>query len=89
MVIPFSRRPSIVLDLFCLFRLWIFFLSNRFEIVHVSTPKAALPGCLAARLSGHRRVVFTLRGRVYENATGWRRRVFAQLDKQVCSLALW
>ena len=86
-VMPFSRRPSPVLDALCLLRLWWFLLWNRFDIVHVSTPKAALIGSLAARLSGHRRVVFTLRGRVYENATGWKHRALAQMDRLVCSLA--
>jgi hypothetical protein len=86
-VVPFSRRPSPVLDALCLLRLWWFLLWNRFDVMHVSTPKAALIGSLAARLSGHRRVVFTLRGRVYENATGWKRQAMAQMDQLVCSLA--
>ncbi|MFP4224453.1 MAG: glycosyltransferase family 4 protein [Phycisphaeraceae bacterium] len=86
-LVPMARRPSPLRDLVSLVRLWWFLVRHRYDVVHVSTPKAALIGALAARLSGHRQVVFTLRGRVYENATGLRRRLLAGMDWLVCRLA--
>lgn len=85
--IPFHRAPHPMADLISLWRLWRYLRHNRFDIIHVSTPKAALIGAIAARLTGHPRLIFTLRGRVYENAHGLRRSIFAALDRLVCRLA--
>lgn len=85
--IPMEREPSPVKDLIALVRLWWFLVNNRFDIVHVSTPKASLLGAIAARLSGHRRLIFTLRGRAYENETGLKRWIFETLDRLICQLA--
>ena len=70
------REPSPIKDLVSLSKLWFFLLRNRCDIVHVSTPKAGLLGSLAAGLSLHRNLVYTLRGRVYENMKGPKRRIF-------------
>jgi len=86
-VIPMVRRPSLLKDAAALVRLWWFLLWHRFDIVHVSTPKAGLLGALAAVLSGHWRLVYTLRGRAYENMTGARRAVMSMFEWLVCTLA--
>lgn len=86
--IPIAREVRPLEDLVSLVRLWRFFVCNRFDIVHVSMPKASLLGSVAALLSGHRRVIFTLRGRAYENFTGIKRRVFAAMDRLVCRIAI-
>lgn len=86
-VVPICRSPSPLKDLASLFFLWRHLMRHRFDIVHVSTPKAGLLGALASLLSGHRRVLFTYRGRVYENATGLKRWGLASLDRLVCALA--
>ena len=52
---PLARQPAPIQDFWCLIRLWWFFLWNRFDVVHVGTPKASLLGSLAARLSLHKR----------------------------------
>jgi len=85
--IPMERNPSPFKDLLSLIHLWWFLLFNRFDIIHVSTPKASLLGALAARLSGHRRLVYTLRGRAYENMTGLRRKLMTTCEWIVCRLA--
>lgn len=85
--IGMRRAPSPFLDLVSLLRLWWYLLWNRFDIVHVSTPKASLLGALAACFSGHGCVILTLRGRAYENLTGVRRWVLQTMDKISCSLA--
>jgi glycosyltransferase involved in cell wall biosynthesis len=85
--IPMQRKPSPFKDVISLFRLWWFLLFNRFDIIHVSTPKASLLGALAARMSGHRRLIYTLRGRAYENMAGWRRRMMNTCEWLTCRLA--
>ena len=86
-VISMERYPSPLKDLISLIRLWWFLLWHRFDIVHVSTPKAGFLGTLAARFSGHRRLIYTLRGRPYENMTGWRRRLMNGCEWLACHLA--
>ncbi|MDR1384943.1 MAG: glycosyltransferase family 4 protein [Planctomycetaceae bacterium] len=84
--VPISRNPNLFRDFWCLFRLWIFFLRNRFDVIHASNPKAVLLVPLAALFACHPNRVVTIRGRVYENATGWKRRIFAALDRLSCFL---
>lgn len=79
--IPFERRPRMLRDLVCLFRMLIFFSFNKFDLVVYSTPKALLLTSIASFVSGNRNRVALVRGRVYENFTGGRRFVFKGLDK--------
>jgi glycosyltransferase involved in cell wall biosynthesis len=60
---------------------------HRFDLIHVSTPKASFLGALAAKLSGHRKVIYLLRGRPYENMTGWRRKMMDRCEWLICHLA--
>lgn len=83
---PLARQPAPIKDFWCLIRLWWFFLWNRFDVIHVGTPKAALLGTLAARLSLHRRVTWCVHGRAYECRRGWKRRLFVLLDKFIARL---
>lgn len=83
---PFVRAPSPLIDLWCLLRLWWFFLWNRFDVVQVASPKACLLGTLAASLT-RQKVVLSFIGRAYENYSGWKRRLFVQLDRISCRLA--
>ena len=85
--IPISRDPSPLRDFWCLLRLWWFFLWYRFDVVHASNPKAMLIGTLAAFFAFHPNRVITVRGRVYENAHGWKRKIFVWLDRMTCFLA--
>lgn len=82
-----ERNPSPWKDLQALIRLWFFLLFNRFDIIHVSTPKAGLLGSLAAFFSGHFKIVYTIRGRAYENMTGKKRKLMAALETLVCTLS--
>jgi glycosyltransferase involved in cell wall biosynthesis len=84
---PFIREPNIFNDARCLFKLWHFFLNNRFDVIHSSTPKAMLLGVVAAFLSGHRARVITVRGRAYENYSGLKRKIFVFLDLIAFTLA--
>jgi glycosyltransferase involved in cell wall biosynthesis len=88
---PFTRQPAPLQDLWCLIRLWGFLLRNRFDVVHVGTPKASLLGSLAARLSLHRAVIWCVHGRAYECRRGWKRKAFVLLDKIIagCACTIW
>lgn len=49
-------------DLSALFSLYRLFRRERFDIVHLHTPKASLLGAIAAKLAGVSRVVYTIHG---------------------------
>ncbi len=85
--INIERNPSPLKDLLSVFRLWLFFVSNRFDVISVSTPKASLLGVIAARLSGQKNVVYMIRGRAYENLSGVKRKCYELLDGLICSLS--
>ncbi len=85
-VVPFCREPNVFRDIYSLVCIFWFLLWHRFDIVHVSTPKAALLGTIAARCSGHHRVIYTLRGRTYENCVGWKRKFFQGIEWAICHL---
>lgn len=86
-VVPMERYPSPLKDTISLICLWWFLLWNRFDLIHVSTPKASFLGALAARLSGHKKILYLLRGRPYEHMTGWRRKIMNACEWLTCHLA--
>lgn len=70
------RHPRTVVDLVRLFR------RERFDVVHVHTPVAALLGRLAARIAGVPLVVYTAHGFYFhDEMPGWKRRLFVALEK--------
>lgn len=82
-VIPMSRLPT-PYDIISLVRVVFFFCRNRFEVIHMSTPKASLLGSIAARLTYNGRTVFVNRRRVYERMSGWKRKLFTAVDRFIC-----
>ena len=86
-VIPMERAPAPFKDLMSLFRLIAFFAKHRFDVVHVSTPKAAFLGAIAARLTGHSRILFVVRAQVYKNRTGVQRWIYEHIDWLVSRLS--
>lgn len=74
------RNPSAFSDLLCLIKLWWHLFFNRYDLVVVTTPKAILLGSLAAFFSMQKNRVSFFRGRVYENFTGFKRKVYSFLD---------
>ena len=67
---PLARSISPARDLWACWRLWKFLSRERFDIVEVGTPKAALVGTLAARMAGVRPIVHILHGLVHEGQRG-------------------
>ncbi|WP_157936235.1 glycosyltransferase [Shewanella sp. 10N.286.51.B7] len=78
---PFSRQINIKSDILCLFKLFIFFAINRFDIVVYSTPKALLLGSISSFLTFQKKRIAIVRGRIYENYSGRKRKFFESLDK--------
>lgn len=83
--IHLKRPPSPFHDFFSLIQLSLFFIFNRFDIISVSTPKASLIGTLAAKISLQKNIIYTLRGRAYESATGFKKRFYEFIEEFVCS----
>ena len=61
-IVPLRRKISPVRDLRVLLSLYRLFRKRQFDIIHLHTPKASLLGVLAARLAGHKRIIFHLHG---------------------------
>ncbi|MEZ9291438.1 glycosyltransferase family 4 protein [Vibrio lentus] len=85
--IDMVKRPSPFLDFISLFKIWKHLIFNRYDIISVSTPKASLLGSLAARFSFHKNIIFTLRGRIYENEVGAKKKIYMLIDKLICFLS--
>lgn len=85
--LPFCRQPSPFRDLWCLIRLFFFFLFNRFDVVVYSTPKAMLLGALSSFLSFQKKRVSVVRGRAYESFEGFKRKAYIFLDKIIVCLS--
>lgn len=79
--IPISRRISPLADCVTVVRLFLLFRRIRPHMVHVSTPKAALLGSIAARAARIPVRVFCFRGSITEPATGMRRRLYRWLER--------
>lgn len=86
-IIPMRRLPSPVADLMGLARFTMFFASNRYDVIHISTPKASLLASIAARATGNGRVVFVYRRCVYELMQGLKRALYLNLDRLICALS--
>ena len=70
LTVPFTRALSPWSDLRALVALCRLLRAERFDIVEVATPKAALLGAIAARLARCRAVVHILHGMPYEGRRG-------------------
>lgn len=86
-VIPMERLPSPLRDLRAFFRFLVFFARNRFDVIHVSTPKASLLASTAAVLTGNGAVMFVYRRCIYELMTGFKRRFYVGIDRLISSMS--
>lgn len=84
--VPMQRGIAPLLDLKCLFRLYLLFRKRRFVLVHSITPKAGLLSMVAASLARVPIRVHTFTGQVWATMEGWRRKVLRSLD-QVLAVA--
>lgn len=87
-IISIKRRPSIFKDIKCLIEMIFILRQLNPDIVHYSTPKSSLITPLALFVGRLKcGVVYTVRGRVYENKTGIKRWLFQIADKFSCWMA--
>lgn len=84
--VPISRRIAPRDDLATVTRLYRVFRRIRPDIVHVSTPKAALLGALAARAAGVPVRIYFVRGTATEGARGRARAMFRSLESLTARL---
>ena len=80
-VILLKRKPSPILDLLSVIQLSWYLLFNRFDIISISTPKASLIGAIAAFVTFQKNIIYTQRGRVYENLTGLKRKFHETIER--------
>ncbi|RDC61383.1 Capsular polysaccharide biosynthesis glycosyltransferase CapM [Alteripontixanthobacter maritimus] len=79
--IPFRRKPHPIMDLAALCVLFWHMLTNRYEAVVSSTPKAMLLGSIAAAFAFQRKRFCFVRGRAYETMTGAMRKAYELMDR--------
>jgi glycosyltransferase involved in cell wall biosynthesis len=84
--IPFARKPNVVTDCFCFFKLVWLFLINRPDIVHSIAPKTGLLSAVAASVTLIEVRCHTFTGQVWATKTGWKRVSLRWLDKIVSVL---
>lgn len=85
--IDMHREISPVNDLKSLFALIRLFRKERPDIVHANTPKGALLGLLAAKLTGVPKRIYNVNGLRFETATGNLRRLLIAMEKLACACA--
>lgn len=85
--VPLARRPSLLADLWALFRLWRLMRRLRPAVVEAGTPKAGLLGVLAARLACVPVVFYALHGLRPETARGPLRWFLLGCERLTTSLA--
>jgi glycosyltransferase involved in cell wall biosynthesis len=86
-VIPMVRLPSPAADFRSLLGFVGHFSRHRYDVVHVSTPKASLTVTLARAMTGGGPVVFVYRRCVYELMTGLKRTAYLNVDRLICALS--
>lgn len=86
-VIPMRRLPSPLADAVGLMRFVAFFARNRYDVIHVSTPKASLLASIAAAVTFNGPVMFVYRRCVYELMSGLQRRVYLGVDRLIARLS--
>lgn len=78
---PLHRKPNLCVDIFCLLKLFFFFIFNRFDLIVYSTPKALLLSAIASFFAFQKNRLAVVQGRVYENDKGLKRKIFQIIDK--------
>lgn len=84
--IPLSRSVSPLQDIKSIIELAKFFRKEKFDLIELGTPKAALLGSIAGRLAGSKRIVHFILGLVYESFRGKKRFFYERLHRLTCAL---
>lgn len=77
-----TRRISPLSHIFALIRMTLYMRKERFDVVHVHTPIAAVLGRIAARLAGVPIILYTAHGFYFHDAMpAWKRKIIMWLEK--------
>ncbi len=80
--VPVARRALSAAHPVALWRLWRLMRRERYDVVHVHTPVAAVLGRLAARMAGTPHVVYTAHGFYFhDRMAAWARRLWIWLER--------
>lgn len=85
--VPMTRDFTPVQDLKCLWMLYKIFRREQFDLIHYSTPKAALLSAITGRLAGCPVLLYTLRGLGYTGFSSLKRFVAKSSEKIACRCA--
>lgn len=85
--VDMHREISLINDIKSLLALIRLFRKEKPDIVHVNTPKGALLGLLAAKLTGVKHRIYNVNGLRFETAKGNFRRLLIMMEKISCSCA--
>jgi len=76
-----ARQPAPLKDLVSLYRLYCFFKTYKFDVVHSTTPKAGLLCAIAARIAGVSVRIHTFTGQTWATKTGLSKIFLCFMDK--------
>jgi len=79
--VPFTRKLTPLIDLYCLLLLIGYFCKQKPTIVHTHTPKAGLLGMIAARITAVPLRVHTVAGLPLMTAIGWKKKLLIFTEK--------
>ena len=85
--VPMTREFTPVQDSKCLWMLYKIFKHEKFDIIHYSTPKAALLASVAGRLARCLALIYTLRGLGYTTFSGLKASIAKFCEKIACRCA--
>lgn len=85
--VDIHREISLVNDLMSLYNLIKLFRKEKPDIVHANTPKGALLGLLAAKLTRVRHRIYNVNGLRFETASGNFRHLLIAMEKLACACA--
>lgn len=86
-IVPMTRSFTPWQDLKCFWKLYRIFRRERFNLIHYSTPKAALLAGLAGRAARCPALLYTLRGLGYTAFNGAKRVIGKYCEKMACRSA--
>lgn len=87
LAVDLKREISLWHDVKALIKIFFIFLKVRPDVVNLGTPKVALLGMIAAKISGVKNRIYTCRGLRYEHEKGKLRTILIQMEKLTANCA--
>ncbi|TSC95209.1 MAG: group 1 glycosyl transferase [Parcubacteria group bacterium Licking1014_1] len=83
--IKITRKITPISDLVSFFRLFLYFRKEKFDIVHVHTPKAGVLGQIAAKLAGVPIIINTIHGLYFNKVSSPFQKIFFIFVKKIAA----